>query len=95
MITIDQIKTTVSNYFHKSFEELESNRKPGNMIPRQIAVYLSKTITGKSPVLIVRHFNIDDTTVYNSVKRIDGLIKSDIEIRRQVDELMRMLKNEN
>ena len=77
-ITIDNIQTLVCKYFKISKNEMLSSRRSRYLVrPRQVAIYLSKTLTTKSLPEIGREFsNRDHTTVIHSVKTIEKL-KSD------------------
>lgn len=89
VITIANIQKKVADYYKISQNELISNRRSRNIArPRQIAMYLAKKLTTKSLPEIGHKFGgKDHTTVIHSVKKIEELIKSDIEISEAVAKL--------
>ena len=61
--------------------------------PRQIAMYLAKTLTSKSLPEIGRRFGgRDHTTVMHAVKRVESLAETDSQIAEDVELLRRMLE---
>ena len=62
------------------------------MRPRQIAMYLAKTLTLRSLPEIGRRFGgRDHTTVLHAVRKIEGLSESDQLLSQELDTLKRML----
>ena len=61
--------------------------------PRQVAMFLSKTLTSKSLPEIGRKFGgRDHTTVIHAVKKIEELKQIDNQISEEVEILRRMLE---
>ena len=61
--------------------------------PRQVAMFLAKTLTSKSLPEIGRRFGgRDHTTVIHAVKRIEDLKYKDLQIAEEVEILRRMLE---
>lgn len=69
IITIDKIKNAVAHYFNISPNDLESkSRKKELVIPRQLAMYISKELTNATLETIGKHFGgRDHTTVLHSI----------------------------
>jgi chromosomal replication initiator protein len=62
--------------------------------PRQIAMYLSKTLTSKSLTEIGSKFGKKDhTTVMHAIKKIEELIKNDNDFYEEITLLTRILRN--
>ena len=62
--------------------------------PRQIAMYLAKSITSRSLPEIGRKFGgRDHTTVIHAVKKIEDLRVGDVAIDEEVEVLRRSLEN--
>lgn len=78
-VTLDLIIDRVSAYFQISPEELKGARRTRNiLIPRQIAMYLAREMTGGSLTSIAERFHgKDHTTVLNACKKIKKLIAED------------------
>jgi len=93
-ITVDRIQKQVAAYYKLDVPELLSQRRARAVArPRQIAMYLSKTMTQRSLPDIGRRFGgRDHTTVLHAVRRISELMKSDAAIHDDVEALMRLLE---
>ena len=88
-VTIDLIQSTVCKFFKISKNEMLSSRRSRYLVrPRQAAIYLTKILTSKSLPEIGREFsNRDHTTIIHSVKTIEKLIKEDVELSGNIDNL--------
>lgn len=74
MITVRQVQDAVCKYFDISRDQmLEQNRHQGASRPRQVAMYLSREMTGKSWCQLGRAFCRDHTTVLTGCRRVDRL----------------------
>ncbi len=61
--------------------------------PRQIAMYLAKSLTLRSLPEIGRRFGgRDHTTVLHAVRKIEGMVMKDQELATEIDHLKRMLQ---
>ena len=97
-VTIDQIQSLVCKFFKISKNEMLSSRRSRYLVrPRQVAIYLTKILTSKSLPEIGREFsNRDHTTIIHSVKTIEKLKKSDLELSVNIDTLKnKILYNKN
>jgi len=98
-VTIDLIQSTVCKFFKISKNEMLSSRRSRYLVrPRQTAIFLTKILTSKSLPEIGREIsNRDHTTIIHSVKTIEKLIKEDVELRANVDNLKNQIlyKKEN
>ncbi len=97
-VTIDQIQSIVCKFFKISKNEMLSSRRSRYLVrPRQTAIYLTKILTSKSLPEIGREFsNRDHTTIIHSVKTIEKLKKSDLELNSNIDALKnKILYNKN
>ena len=89
IINMDTIKEKVCNYFKISEEDIRSNKRIKNiLIPRQIAMFLSRELTNDSLNSIASKFGgRDHTTVLHSYKKIKLLYNSDDYIKRVVEDI--------
>ena len=89
IINMDTIKEKVCNYFKISEEDIRSNKRIKNiLIPRQIAMFLSRELTNDSLNSIASKFGgRDHTTVLHSYKKIKSLYNSDDYIKRVVEDI--------
>jgi chromosomal replication initiator protein len=94
-LSISDIKKRVSNKFSISLKDLDSARRSRNIArPRQIAMYLAKTMTKKSLPEIGRNFGgKDHATVIHAVKTVEKLMVEQPEIENNIQSLIKTLKN--
>jgi chromosomal replication initiator protein len=94
-VRIEDIQRVVARHYNVSRQELVSNRRTRVIVkPRQIAMYLSKTMTPRSFPEIGRRFGgRDHTTVLHAVRKIEELISADQKLSHEI-ELLRRLINE-
>lgn len=92
-VTIEEIQKKVAEHFTIKMADMQSARRARSVArPRQIAMYLSKTLTTRSLPEIGRKFGgRDHTTVMHAVKKITELCASDQDLAEDVDLLRRML----
>lgn len=92
-VRIEDIQRVVSRHFNVSRQELISNRRTRVIVkPRQIAMYLAKTMTPRSFPEIGRRFGgRDHTTVLHAVRKIEDLMKNDTKLSHEVELLKRLI----
>ena len=93
VITVDKIQNIVSNYFNIALSEMLSQRRSRPLArPRQIAMYLAKSITSRSLPEIGRKFGgRDHTTVMHAVKKIEELKLQDVNFNEDIELLKRLI----
>jgi chromosomal replication initiator protein len=74
--------------------DLLSSRRTANVVrPRQVAMYLAKTLTLRSLPEIGRRFGgRDHTTVLHAVRKIEGLVGNDMALAEEIEILKRQLQ---
>jgi chromosomal replication initiator protein len=74
--------------------DLLSSRRTANVVrPRQVAMYLAKTLTLRSLPEIGRRFGgRDHTTVLHAVRKIEGLVGNDAMLADEIEVLKRQLQ---
>jgi len=88
-----EIQRMVANYYNISLDDLQSTRRDRAFArPRQIAMYLTKTLTPLSLPDIALCFKRDHTTVIHAVRTIEGLIQQDKKLATQIAEITTKLK---
>jgi chromosomal replication initiator protein len=94
-LTIDSIIKVVANYFNISPYDIKGKKRTKSVVlPRQIAMYVGRTITDYSTTEIGYEFGgRDHTTVMHSVQKIEGLIQSDIAVSNSVQHLIRQISD--
>jgi chromosomal replication initiator protein len=93
-VKIEDIQRTVARQYNVSRADLLSSRRTANVVrPRQIAMYLAKTLTLRSLPEIGRRFGgRDHTTVLHAVRKIEGLVDSDTTLAEEIELLKRLLQ---
>ena len=93
-ITLEDIIKAVTEYYNLEANDLTSKSRIQTIAqPRQVAMYLGRTLTNLSLVAIGRSFLRDHTTVMHAVDKIADLVKKDPEIREDVENLEDQLKH--
>lgn len=92
-VRIEDIQRVVARHYNVSRQELVSNRRTRVIVkPRQIAMYLAKTMTPRSFPEIGRRFGgRDHTTVLHAVRKIEDLIDKDTKLSHEVELLKRLI----
>jgi chromosomal replication initiator protein len=93
-VTVDEIQKTVAAHYALKQEDLLSERRARAVArPRQVAMYLAKTMTTRSYPDIGRRFGgRDHTTVLHGVRVIEKLLATDDQMARDVEALTRTLR---
>ena len=75
-VKIEDIQRVVARQYNVSRSDLLSSRRTANVVrPRQVAMYLAKTLTLRSLPEIGRRFGgRDHTTVLHAVRKIEALV---------------------
>ena len=96
-VTIDLIQTLVCKFFKISKNEMLSSRRSRYLVrPRQIGIFLTKTLTSKSLPEIGREFsNRDHTTIIHSVKTIEKLKEKDPAMVENINKLKNQILYNN
>ncbi len=92
-VRIEDIQRVVAKHYNVSRQELVSNRRTRVIVkPRQIAMYLAKTLTPRSFPEIGRRFGgRDHTTVLHAVRKIEDLISGDTKLSHEIELLKRLI----
>jgi chromosomal replication initiator protein len=93
-VKIEDIQRLVANHYNVSRADILSSRRTATVVrPRQIAMYLAKSLTLRSLPEIGRRFGgRDHTTVLHAVRKIEGMVMKDQELATEIDHLKRMLQ---
>ncbi|MFS8036393.1 chromosomal replication initiator protein DnaA [Xanthobacter sp. AM11] len=92
-VRVDDILRIVSKHYNVTRADLLSQRRTATVVkPRQIAMYLAKTLTLRSLPEIGRRFGgRDHTTVLHAVRKIDGLVATDRALAEEIEVLKRLV----
>ena len=93
-VKIEDIQRIVARQYNVSRADLLSSRRTANVVrPRQVAMYLAKTLTLRSLPEIGRRFGgRDHTTVLHAVRKIEGLVVNDAMLADEIEVLKRQLQ---
>jgi len=93
-VTIDEIKRKVADHYNLRLSDLISARRARAVArPRQVAMFLAKSLTSKSLPEIGRGFGgRDHTTVIHAVRKIEQLCETDSQLSDDIELLRRMLE---
>ncbi|MES2906911.1 MAG: chromosomal replication initiator protein DnaA [Pseudomonadota bacterium] len=92
-VKIEEIQRIVAKHYNVQRQDLLSNRRTHNVVmPRQIAMYLAKSLTPRSLPEIGRRFGgRDHTTVLHAVRKIEDLNKPNTQLNQDIELLRRLL----
>ena len=93
-VKIEDIQRIVARQYNVSRADLLSSRRTANVVrPRQVAMYLAKTLTLRSLPEIGRRFGgRDHTTVLHAVRKIESLVSTDNALAEEIELLKRQLQ---
>ena len=94
-VKIEDIQKLVATHYSVSRADILSSRRTAVVVkPRQVAMFLAKTLTMRSLPEIGRRFGgRDHTTVLHAVRKIEALAQTDDALRDEIDLLKRMLQD--
>jgi chromosomal replication initiator protein len=93
-VKIEDIQKLVASRYNVSRADILSERRTAAVVrPRQIAMYLAKSLTLRSLPEIGRRFGgRDHTTVLHAVRKIEASISNDLSLSEEIELLKRMLQ---
>lgn len=92
-VSINDIQKEVADYYSVDYDDLLSQKRDKFLIiPRQMAMYLSRDLTGSSLPQIGKEFGKKDhTTVLHACKKIEQIINEDEDFKKAFQEIRRSL----
>lgn len=92
-LSILSIQEDVCNYYHIQLKDLKGKKRVKTIVlPRQIAMYLSRELTDNSLPKIGAEFGgKDHTTVIHAHEKIQQLLKKDATIQKEISEIKNQL----
>ncbi len=93
-VRIDDILRIIGRHYNVPRADLLSPRRARSIVrPRQVGMYLAKKLTPRSLPEIGRRFGgRDHSTVLHAVRKIEGLLKTDDQLAREVSLLMKLIE---
>ncbi len=94
-IRIEDIQKVVASHYNVSKQDLLSARRTRAIVrPRQIAMYLAKTMTPRSfPEIGKRFGGRDHTTVLHAVRKVEELAAADEALAQEIELLKRLIQD--
>lgn len=94
-LSISKIQDEVAKYYHVHVKDLKGKKRVKTIVvPRQIAMYLSREMTDSSLPKIGAEFGgKDHTTVIHAHEKIAQLVKKDNQFQQEIAELKNLLLN--
>jgi chromosomal replication initiator protein len=95
LISIDSVQKIVSTFFNIKISDLKIKRKyKGYVIPRQIAMYLSRKLTSASLLEIGDKFGgKDHSTVLHSIKKVEERMSKEPSFKEMIENLQSRIKS--
>ena len=92
-VSILKIQEDVAKYYHLQIKDLKGKKRVKNIVvPRQIAMYLSRELTDNSLPKIGAEFGgKDHTTVIHAHEKIQRLMKQDLTIQNEIAEIKEII----
>jgi chromosomal replication initiator protein len=94
-VTVEQIQKKVSDYYQIRYAELIGRRRTSSIVvPRQVAMYISRTLTSDPLKSIGEAFGgRDHGTVIHACKQVENMMEQDGSVKRGVDYLIYQLSH--
>lgn len=94
-LTVDQIQKKVADYYQIRVNELVGRRRTSQIVfPRQVAMFVSRTLTSDPLKSIGEAFGgRDHGTVIHACKQVENMMEQDSSVRRAVDYLIKQLSS--
>lgn len=94
-LTVEYVQKTVCEYFGLKVQDIKAKRRTRDIaFPRQVAMYLSKMLTGSSLNEIGKNFGgKDHSTVIHACKLIEERRKQDEDFDKKIDYLIKKIKS--
>ena len=94
-LSVEEILKKVSSHFNIKISDIKSaKRLKAVVLPRQIAMYLSRQLTSSSyPEIGERFGGKDHSTIIHAIRKIEKLMENDFQIRSTIESLKNELTN--
>lgn len=93
-ITVDSIQKRVADFFNIGLQDMKTKKRTKNIVlPRQVAMYLTRELTNLSlPEIGAGFGGKDHTTVLHSWNKIKGKIGKDIQLKETIEKITQEIK---
>jgi chromosomal replication initiator protein len=92
-LTVEEIQKTVATHFSVKVSDLKSSKRlKALVLPRQIAMYLSRVLTSCSyPEIGERFGGKDHSTIIHAIKKIEKQMEEDFQLRSTINTIKNVL----
>jgi chromosomal replication initiator protein len=91
--TVDEIIRATADYYELSHYDLKSKKRTRKfVVPRQIAIYISRDLTDFSTTEIGADFSRDHTTIMHAIDKIETALKTSEQLQKEVREIETKLR---
>ncbi len=93
-ITVENIQKTVADHYQIKTNDLKSPKRLKTLVlPRQVAMYISRKLTSSSYPEIGNKFGgKDHSTIIHAIKKIEKNMEVDLQLRATVEKLMNSIR---
>ncbi len=93
---VEDVQKEISKYYNVTVESLSSPKRQRHLVKaRQMAMYICRKLTGISYPELGARFHRDHSTVISSCEKIESELSEDLNLRRELEELMSRLTKTN
>ena len=94
-LTVEEIVKKVSLHFNIKISDIKSaKRLKAVVLPRQIAMYISRQLTSSSyPEIGDRFGGKDHSTIIHAIRKIEKLMEEDFQLKSTIENLKKELTN--
>ncbi len=94
-LSVEEIIKRVSNHFNMKISDIKSAKRLKTVVlPRQIAMYLSRQLTSSSyPEIGDRFGGKDHSTIIHAIRKIERLMEEDFQLKSTIENLRKELTN--
>lgn len=91
---VEQVQQLVASNYNITVEEMKSKKRISKIaVPRQIAMYICRTVLEESlPKIGVEFGGKDHTTVMHSVDKIKREIKNDVNLEKEINKIINQIR---
>ena len=94
-LSVEEIIKKVSNHFNIKISDIKSpKRHKAVVLPRQIAMYISRQLTSCSyPEIGERFGGKDHSTIIHAIRKIEKIIEDDFQLRNTIENIKKEMTN--
>ncbi|NOR50128.1 MAG: chromosomal replication initiator protein DnaA, partial [Desulfuromonadales bacterium] len=94
-LSVEEIIKKVSNHFNIKISDIKSpKRHKAVVLPRQIAMYISRQLTSCSyPEIGERFGGKDHSTIIHAIRKIEKIMEDDFQLRNTIENIKKEMTN--